>query len=132
MKPLSSLSRRSLLWAAGLAALSPGSLDPGPAIGARNTCERMRNRLVSLLHEPARASTVGAVYLQSPVGQRSPPLTLVKTVLAEMGPDAGKESMRLHIAGRIRRELHEARVISLDGWIMSPTEAWLCGLAAAG
>jgi hypothetical protein len=49
-----------------------------------------------------------------------------------MGPAANKEAVRRYIAARIRRELQDAQVISLDGWIMSPTEAQLCGLAAAG
>jgi len=49
-----------------------------------------------------------------------------------MGPDAGTEAIRRYVVARIRRELQEVQVVSLDGWIMSRTEVQLCGLAAAG
>ena len=75
------------------------------------------------------AIRLAQLYLQSPPG---PPLGLAETVLAEMRPSAGKEAIRRYIVARIRRELQDGLVISVDGWIMSPTEAQLCGLAAAG
>jgi hypothetical protein len=88
----------------------------------------VRKKLVSLLREPERAREVGAVYLQKRTGD---PPGLADTVLAEMGPDAGSEATRRYIVACIRQELHDAQVINVDGWIMSPTEAQLCGLAAS-
>ncbi|MGC2203751.1 MAG: hypothetical protein WA633_26850 [Stellaceae bacterium] len=99
---------------------------------SQNARERVRKKLVSLLHEPERARKVGMVYLQSPSGRLAPPLGLAETVLAELGPDASNEAIRQYIVARIRRELQDAQLMSLDGWIMSPIEAQLCGLAAAG
>jgi hypothetical protein len=98
---------------------------------SENARERVRKKLVSLFHDPQRAREVGAVYLQSPPGQRAPSLVLAETVLAETGPAAGIEAIRRYVVARIRHELEEVQVVSLDGWIVSPTEARLCALVAA-
>jgi hypothetical protein len=127
-----SLRRRWLLGAFALGTMSMWSSGPQAAPRSENARERVRKKLVSLLHEPERARKVGAVYLRSPSGQFASPLRLTETVLAEMGPDAGNEAIRRYLVARVRRELQEVQVISLDGWIMSPTEAQLCALAAVG
>jgi hypothetical protein len=127
-----SVRRRWVLGAVGLGTMSMWSSGLLAALRSEIACERVRKKLVSLLHEPERARKVGEVYLQSPPGRLAPPLELAETVLAEMGPDASNEAIRRDISARIRRELQEVQVISLDGWIISPTEARLCGLAAAG
>jgi hypothetical protein len=128
------LPRRWLLGAAAFGAISTWSSGLRAAPRSENAGERVRKKLVSLLHEPQRARQVGLVYLQSPPERLAPPpgppLGLAETVLAEMGPDAGNEAIRRYIVARIRRELQDGQVISVEGWIMSPTEAQLCGLAA--
>ncbi|HUC09228.1 MAG TPA: hypothetical protein VL985_02245 [Stellaceae bacterium] len=106
------------------------SRGAGAAERTEDPRERMRKRLVSLLHEPERARKVGAVYLRSPTQPLAPPAELDDEVLAELGPEAGDDALRRFIVARIRRELRDAQVISLDGWILSPTEARLCRLAA--
>jgi hypothetical protein len=122
-------------WFIGVAASSVIALrwnrGTAPAIQTENAFERARKKLVLLLHEPERARKVGSVYLRSAARQQAPPRELVETVLSKLGPDAGDEAMRRFIVARIRGELRDAQVISVDGWIMSPTEARLCGLAAA-
>jgi len=110
--------------------MSMRSIVLGAAPRSENARERVRKKLVSLLHDPQRAREVGAVYLQSPPGQRAPPLVLAETVLAETGAAAGIEAIRRYVVARIRRELEEVQVVSLDGWIVSPTEARLCALVA--
>ena len=126
------LRRRRLLGAVALGPISVWSSVSRAASRTANIRQQKRNKLTSLLHEPGRARRIGMVYLQSPSARYAPPLALVDAVLTEMGPDAGNEAIRGYIAARIRRELRDAQVISLDGWIMSPTEAQLCGLAAGG
>jgi hypothetical protein len=110
------------IWGSGLLA----------ARRPENACERVRKTLISLLHERERARKVGTVYLRSPLGHVAPPQGLAETVLANLGPDADNGAIRRHVMARIRRELQDVRVIALDGWIISPTEAQLCGLAVAG
>jgi hypothetical protein len=125
------LRRRGLLAAVAWSIMSMWG-SGSQADPSQNARERVRKKLVSLLHEPERARKVGMVYLQSPSGRLAPPLGLAETVLAELGPDASNQAIRQYIVARIRRELQDVQLISLDGWIMSPTEAQLCGLAAAG
>jgi hypothetical protein len=125
-----SVRRRWLLGALTLGTMPMWSSGPQAAPRSENACERVRRKLISLLHEPERAREVGTVYLRSPPGRFAPPLGLAETVLAEMGPDAGTEALRRDIVAHIRRELQDVQVISLDGWIISLTEARLCGLAA--
>jgi hypothetical protein len=126
------LRRHLLLGAAALGTMSVWSFVSRGAPPSENASERVRKKLVALLHEPERARKAGAIYLQSPPGRLAPPLALAQTVLDEMGPDAGTEAIRRYVVARIRRELQEVQVVSLDGWIMSRTEVQLCGLAAAG
>lgn len=126
-----SLRRRWLLGAVALGTISMWNSGPHAALWSENACERMRKKLVSLLHEPERARKVGAVYLRSSTGRLAAPLELAETMLAEMGPDASDEAIRREVMARIRRELRDMQVISVEGWIMSQTEARLCGLAAA-
>jgi hypothetical protein len=132
MRASPALRRRWLLGAAAFGTMSLGGLVVRAASRSENPRERMRNRLISLLQAPERARQLGVIYLQSPAGQLALPSALTDSVLTEIGPNAGIEAIRRHIATRIRRELAEVQVISLDGWIMSMTEAQLCALVAAG
>jgi hypothetical protein len=130
MSTAPSLRRRWLLGAAAFAAVSFRNLGLEAAVGCKSHFECTRKKLLSLLDEPQRVGRVGRAYLESPIAHVAPPAALVETVLAEMGPDAGIEPIRVYIVECIRRELQNVEVISLDGWIMAPTEAQLCGLAA--
>ena len=125
-----SLQRRWLLGAAAFAAVSLRSFGLDAAVRCQNHFDCTRKKLLSLLDEPQRARMVGRTYLESSIARVAPPAGLVETVLAETGPDAGIEAISRYIVQRIRRELENVEVISLDGWIMSSTEAQLCGLAA--
>jgi hypothetical protein len=127
-----SFGRRWFFSAMAVSTMSRWSGGADAALPYENQCERMRKKLVSLLPEPQRARPIGTLYLRSAIGQLAPALGLAKTVLAELGPDAGEEAIRGYIAGRIRGELQNVEVISLNGWILSPTEARLCGLVALG
>lgn len=122
--------RRRWVLAATLGAMSLWSAGIRSASRFETASERMGKKLVSLLHEPERARKLGAVYLRSQQGQRARPLEFAETVLAEMRPDAGSAALRRYVVARIQREFQDVEVISLNGWIMSPTEACLCGLAA--
>src|SRR5262249_49427594 len=115
-----SLRRRWLLGALAFGTTSMWSFGPQAAPPRKDPSQRVRKKLVSLLREPERAREVGAVYRQE---RPAAAPGLANTVLAEMGPDAGSEATRRYIVARIRRELDDAQVINVDGWILSPTEA---------
>ena len=125
------LRRRKLLGAVGCVAVAIWSAVPWAASRSENARDRMVQKLLSLLPDWQRARQVGTVYLQSSLEQRAPPLALVETVLAAMGPNASSEAIRRYLVARIQQELQEVQVVSVDGWIMSPTEAQLCALSAA-
>jgi hypothetical protein len=127
-----SLRRRWLFGAAAWGAMSMPRAASWAAPRLESAREDMQRKLISLLHAPERARQVGVVYLQSPLGRLLPPIALLETVLADIGPGVSAEVIRRYVIARIRRELQEVRVISLDGWIMSPTEAQLCALSVAG
>jgi hypothetical protein len=125
-----SLRRRWLLGAAAFGAVSLQGFGLEAAVRCQSHSECTRKKLLSLLDEPQRARRLGRAYLESSIARVAPPAALVETVLAETGPDSGTEAISRFIVERIRRELQNVEVISLDGWILSPTEAQLCGLAA--
>ena len=125
------LRRRWLLGAVAWATIAMWSAVPWAAPRSANARERVQKKLIALLHDPERARQVGAVYLQPSLGPLAPPQALAEAVLAAIGPNAGTEAIRRYIVAHIRRELQDVEVISLDGWIISPTEAQLCALAAA-
>jgi hypothetical protein len=124
------LGRRWLLGAVVVSAISPWSGGAQADRRDEPDCERVRRQLVSLLREPEQARRLGTIYLRSPLAPRVAPLTLAQSVLAKLGPNAQREAVRDYIADRIRCELETVEVVSVDGWIMSSTEAQLCGLAA--
>jgi len=126
------LPRRWFLSALALGTTAIWGSGPLDALRSENACERVRKTLISLLHERERARKMGTVYLGSALGRLAPPQGLAETVLADLGPDANNEAIRRDVIARIRRELRDVQVITLDGWIISPTEAQLCGLAVAG
>jgi len=125
------LPRRRLLSALVLGPAAIWGSGRLAALRSENACERVRRTLVSLIHERERARGVGTLYLRSPLGRLAPPQRLAETVLADLGPDADDEAVRQDVVARIRRELQDVQVITLDGWIISPTEAQLCALAVA-
>ena len=125
------LRRRKLLGAVGCVAVAIWSAVPWAASRSENARDRMVQKLLSLLPDWQRARQVGTVYLQSSLEQRAPPLALVETVLAAMGQNASSEAIRRYLVARIQQELQEVQVVSVDGWIMSATEAQLCALSAA-
>jgi hypothetical protein len=125
------LRRRKILGALGCVAVAICSAVPWASSRSENAPDRMVQKLVSLLPDQQRARQVGTVYLQSSLGQSAPPLALVETVLAAMGPNASSKAIRQYLIARIQQELQDVQVVSVDGWIMSPTEAQLCALSAA-
>jgi hypothetical protein len=126
------LGRRWFIAAMAFGAASSWRCRAEADRGSGRDGEQVRRKLVSLLHEPERAQRIGMIYLESRPETLAAALALIEVVLAEIGPDARREALRGYILARIRRELEKVEVVSVDGWIMSSTEAQLCGLAALG
>lgn len=93
--------------------------------------ESLASRLIGLFHAPASAAAVGRAYL------RLAPLEANKQRLLRLicssGPawqtaDPGR--LRDLIARQQAEDFRQGRVVSVQGWTLSKTEARLCALAA--
>lgn len=123
------LPRRGMLGAVACGGvwLCSAKLSATPPLGS--DYQRVRSKLITLLPEPTQARRIGVAYLRSPLATLAPPGGLVDAVLFSVGANASAAVMRRDIAARIRLELRDVRLVSLDGWLLSETEARLCGLA---
>jgi len=92
-------------------------------------------RFVALMADRDTARAVGLEYLQAPKAERS--ANALATALAHDLQyqrhdvrNATDAELRGLISVRITRDFEEERIVELRGWILSLTEARLCGLAA--
>ena len=89
--------------------------------------------LLAAFRHPDSAAAVGRAFL---AGHPQDADTLVDSVTAGLrcrGCDpavAGRADLRQAIAHEVRDDFANGRVVSVDGWVLSATEARLCGLAA--
>jgi hypothetical protein len=127
--------RRLLGLAAGatvLAALPAAAADP--AAGDRG----LALRLVGLLAEPADAAELGRRYLRSAAQEGSVSRLVSAIAGTDEGDRPGRErlasldgvTLRTEVAARIRADFASRRLVRLDGWVLSVTEARLTALAA--
>lgn len=105
------------------------------SVGVPVVAATLAERLVMVLPSRADAARIGRVFLATYPGE-GPVEELVARVygpLAAAGfaPDRMRPSeLRGALAHQIRRDFAVASTIPVDGWILSATEARLCGLAA--
>jgi hypothetical protein len=85
--------------------------------------------LVSLVRPLASARVIGAAYLAATPSEADP-VRLADAILAglEGGPRTPAATRR-RLARRIERDFGANETVTLDGWIVSRTEARLCALA---
>ena len=125
------ITRKRLLAAAGglalplaVAPLRPWAalVDVAPASPAA--------RLAGLLADQDSAAAVGRAYLDSVPGEADARV-LVSRLSASLGGRAvGGDDLRRLLAQRIDRDFAEERVATVQGWVLSVTEARLCALCA--
>ena len=78
--------------------------------------------------ESARA--VGRVYLEATPAEASLATLLERLDCEALSRDPG--DARAELRARHRRDFREGRTVTLDGWLLSRTEARLCAVAALG
>jgi hypothetical protein len=93
------------------------------------------DRLVAVLGRPASAAVVGRAYLAGHPGEADR-----DWLAAQLGADlrcqdcdpARSDAARLRagLARQLRADFAQSRVVRVDGWVLSVTEARLCALAA--
>jgi hypothetical protein len=107
----------------GLALARPkASPDAGVELSAR---------LLGLFPDRARVAAIGAACLDAlPANERSV-AQLIDAIAAAAGCDAAmsEAALRAQLADRVRQDFATGAVISVDGWLLSATEARLYALA---
>jgi hypothetical protein len=93
------------------------------------------DRLVAVLRRPASAAVVGRAYLAGHPAEADR-----AWLAAQLGGDlrcqdcdpARSDATRLRagLARQLRADFAQSRVVRVDGWVLSVTEARLCALAA--
>lgn len=124
------LRRRALLAGVGLASLLPSLF--GHRTRAAVNAPTSATLLASLAGR-TDAAAVGQAYL-SQAGNESSAAALSDDLMRQLGADAPTSHTRLNrrIDGLCRRDFAAGDVVSVDGWLLSRTEAGLCVLAALG
>jgi hypothetical protein len=92
-------------------------------------------RLLAVLARPDSAAVVGRAYLARYPAEADRDRLAARLDQALRCQDcdparARTDQLRAALAGRTRADFAAARVVVVDGWVLSETEARLCGLAA--
>jgi hypothetical protein len=90
-------------------------------------------RLKAAMRHPLSARTIGAAYLAHvPAEADADVLTTLTleamTMRAEEIVAMAAPALRAAIAAQVRRDFAEGATVAMEGWILSRTEARLCGL----
>jgi hypothetical protein len=103
-------------------------------VGAGRMCRAAAgpaHRLLATLRQPSSAARVGQAFLAAYPGERDAE-ALTEEILTRVSGahPIGTRRLRQAISREIRQDFASGRVVSVDGWILSETEAKLCGLVA--
>ena len=115
------------LWFAGV---SPRSRARNP----HDEPASAHRQLLALLDEPRAAHATGRAYLRMLPSSEQSPEYLVNAIFADASLDLptalGSRMVGRVVNERMRRDFAKGAVVTVDGWILSVTEARLYALAA--
>jgi len=122
-------TRRTFLvrTSSGIAGLLATSLA---GAGAEVSLPRLAQTLAAIFREPREAGAIGRAYLES---LDAPPAwpDLCTDLLGAFAGSAqlpSDEELLNHLNERARHDFSEGRTFVVDGWVLSRTEAEICGL----
>jgi len=92
-------------------------------------------RLLEAFRQRESAAAVGRAYLATRPEERDAPRLAgaVSRDLRDGGCDPAtgdRADLRRAVSGRVRQDFADGRTVTVDGWVLSRTEARLCALAA--
>jgi hypothetical protein len=127
--------RRFLAWFAAAGALWPGGPGRTWTGLVRGRAPRTADRLAAVFSRPASAAAVGRAYLAAHPGEAGVDRLAgeLETVLRRSGCEpahADLATLRVATAQQIKEDFAQSRVVQVEGWVLSLSEARLCGLAA--
>ena len=111
----------------------PSSATSSSATSSATSSSAMR--LAGLFARGQSAPRIGRVYLRQAPGERDA-TTLVRLVAGSLAVDVGAlprmdgGALRQRIERRIRQDFAESRTTSVEGWVLSVTEARLYAVTA--
>jgi hypothetical protein len=131
-----SMDRRQLLTAFGLWGVFWAAC-PTPALAWRQSAARpdRAERLLTALGRPESAAVVGRRYLAAHP-QEADRASLAAQLDADLRCQdcdplqADRPALRAGLSRQIRIDFARSRVVRVEGWVLSVTEARLCALAA--
>ena len=101
------------------------------ALGRAGGRESLGARLLRLFRSPASAAAIGRAYLQkSPREADEPRLLRLLCSPGHRWQTANTRQLRLLIRQQQVEDFKQGRLVRVDGWMLSETEARLCALAA--
>ena len=127
------ITRREFLrvLAAASAAIAMWLLGPLATLRRMIGQESLASRLRRIFRIPGSAAAVGRIYLRN-APQEADERRLVRLICPSTRrwqmADAGR--LRRLIARQQQQDFRLGRVVQVDGWMLSATEARLCALAA--
>ena len=123
-------TRRSIMITS-CAALALKALGGPVAAGPADAATRLR----AVVGDPGSGRLVGEAYLSAHPAEAAPewlPRALLRSIALDEGSLSAEDdaSLRARIAQQIRKDFAQGDVASVRGWVLSRTEARLCGLWA--
>jgi hypothetical protein len=104
------------------------------SLGAADDLERARQLLISLFSDRRSVHAIAAAYLGKLAREQASPAALTQAILGQMSISSAARmttpAIRRIIAERIQLDFLSDDIVSIDGWMLSKTEACLCALAA--
>jgi hypothetical protein len=97
---------------------------------ARSDTASLHSRLVALFTDPGSARTIGLAYLRTVGEAEASPERLVQAISGASEAVMASSELKRVIGARIRSDFAEGAIVTVDGWMLSRTEARLCALAA--
>lgn len=119
------VERRRILRGLGLIGMAAALPAPVAAGVWDMPASWLEPRVAELFGDLDSARQIGRAYLeQAPAEARRD--RLVASLQAVLPPTASREQLQR----RLRQDFAEGRIVNVHGWVLSHTEARLCGLAA--
>jgi len=107
---------------------------PSPVLKRHNLQQPLQCMLLSLFGNLRSACAIGMACLNSLPHEQSTGQQLANEILAAASCDTetmkSKEAVRYRIANQVRQEFAQGAIISVDGWLLSLTEARVYALVA--
>jgi len=118
-----------LVW---LGLLGLGPLRAPTAVADRTPSDPRTTRLKKIVPHTESAVVIGREYLRVAPADREPErlAALISSCCGERVFDSDGDALRRSLVRRTRQDFAEGQIVRVHGWMLSVTEARLCGLVA--